>query len=189
MKKGKVFIISAPSGSGKTTVVSKVLKTLKNIKRSISVTTRNPREGEKKNKDYIFVSEKVFRNKCVKKEFVEWAKNFGYYYGTLRKNVESQLEKGIDVILTIDVKGAIQVRKKIPDSVLIFIMPPSLKDLTNRLKKRATEKDKEIKKRLKIAEKEIKQSKKYDYIIINDVLSKAVRELKSIITAKRCEKN
>ena len=185
-KRPKLFIVSAPSGCGKTTIVNKVLQSLRGVARSVSVTTRPPRGREKIKRDYDFVSEVSFKNKAKKGDFLEWAKNFGYYYGTPKKAVYDKLKKGKDLILTIDVKGALQVRKKISDCVMIFIAPPSLEELLRRLRRRATDKSKEISKRLRIAKKEISFSRKYNYIIINDKLEDAVRKLKSIIITERC---
>lgn len=185
-KRPNLFIVSAPSGCGKTTVVNKVLQSLRGVTRSVSATTRPPRGREKIRRDYYFVSETSFKNKAKKGDFLEWAKNFGYYYGTPKKAVYDKLKKGKDLILTIDVKGALQVRRKMSDCVMIFIAPPSLEELLRRLRKRATDKSKEISKRLRIAKKEISFSRKYDYIIINDKLGDAVRKLKSIIIAERC---
>lgn len=185
-KRPKLFIVSAPSGCGKTTVVNKVLQSLGGVTRSVSVTTRPPRGREGVRRDYYFVSETSFKNRAKKGDFLEWAKNFGHYYGTPKKAVYDKLKKGKDLILTIDVKGALQVRRKIPDCVMIFIAPPSLKELLRRLRKRGTDKSREISKRLRIAKKEISFSKKYNYIIINGRLEDAVRRLKSIIIAERC---
>lgn len=185
-KKPNLFILSAPSGCGKTSIVNKVLQSLRGVSRSVSVTTRLPRGREKIRRDYYFVSETSFKNKAKKGDFLEWTKNFGYYYGTPKKAVYDKLKKGNDLILTIDVKGALQVRRKMSDRVMIFIRPPSLEELLRRLRKRGTDKSKEISKRLRIAKKEISFSRKYDYIIINDKLEDAVRKLKSIIIAERC---
>jgi len=151
------------------------------------VTTRTPRGKERPGKDYIFVSDAVFKRKVKSGDFIEWAQNFGYYYGTPRKNVGDALKKGKDVILTIDVKGASQIRRKIPGSVLVFIMPPSAKVLERRLKARATDKAAAVSERLKTAKKEIAQAHKYDYVITNDELDRAINMLQSIIIAKRCE--
>jgi len=186
-KEGNVFIVSAPSGCGKTTIVNRILHDLREIKRSVSATTRRPRAGEIANEDYYFISEQAFKNKVQKGEFLEWAKNFGYYYGTIKKNVMDCIKSGKDIILTIDVKGAAQAKKKMPESVLVFISPPSFDDLAKRLRKRATDKQKEVKERLKVAKKEMTQAKKYDYIIVNDSLKCAVDKLRSVIIAKRCE--
>lgn len=186
---GNIFVISAPSGCGKTTIVSGLLSGEKNIERSISATTRPARKGEKHGRDYYFVSERSFVGKVKSGKFLEWAKNFGYYYGTPGDIVSAKLKKGIDIILTIDVKGAAQVKKKIPGSVMVFIMPPKFEDLEIRLHKRATDGDGEIRNRLCIARKEMAYSKNYDYIIVNDKLDEAVKHLKAIVIAKRCENN
>jgi len=130
-----------------------------------------------------------FEKQKKKKALLEWAKNFGYYYGTPGDIVSAKLKKGIDIILTIDVKGAAQVKKKIPGSVMGFIMPPKFEDLEIRLHKRATDGDGEIRNRLCIARKEMAYSKNYDYIIVNDKLDEAVKHLKAIVIAKRCENN
>ncbi len=186
-KKGTLFIISAPSGCGKTTIVNRVIKSLRNIKRSISATTRSLRADEKKNKDYYFISEKTFKENAKKGKFLEWATNFGYYYGTPKKKVLDALKNGKDIILTIDVKGATQVKRKMKKSVSVFVMPPSVKELEKRLKGRATDNNKEISTRLQVAKKEMAYSKKYDFVIINDNLNEAIGKLKSIIITKRCK--
>lgn len=187
VKRGNLFIVSAPSGCGKTTIVNNVLKSIGQAVRSVSVTTRPPRASEKTKKDYYFISETAFKNKAKKGEFLEWAKNFEYYYGTPKKAVFNRLKEGKEVVLTIDVKGAAQVKKKFSDCVTVFIAPPSLEELARRLRKRATDKSKEISKRLEVAKKELSFARRYDYIIINDRLEDAIRKLKSIIIAKRCE--
>ena len=186
-KRGNLFIVSAPSGCGKTTIVNSVLQNLGGIIRSISATTRPPRQRERIKRDYYFISEIAFKNKARKGEFLEWAKNYGYYYGTPKREVHNKLRKGVDVILVIDVKGAMQVRRKISDCVMIFIAPPTIEELAKRLKKRASDKSKDISERLRIAKKEISFSKKYDYVIVNNNLEEAVRKLESIIITKRCE--
>lgn len=186
-KSGNIFIVSAPSGCGKTTIVNRILKVTKEIKRSISVTTRKPRSGEINKRDYCFISEKSFKAKARKGEFLEWAKTFGYYYATPKKEVFKQLKSGKDVILAIDVKGAWQVKRKIPKSIMVFIAPPKIEDLAKRLKKRATDGGRELADRLTLAKKEIAYSRRYDYLIINDKLDDAVEKLKSVIIAKRCE--
>ncbi|MDD5439026.1 MAG: guanylate kinase [Candidatus Omnitrophica bacterium] len=186
-KSGNVFVISAPSGCGKTTVVKKVIGSTTCLERSVSVTTRKPRTGERPGRDYQFISENVFKRKVKNGDFLEWAQNFGYYYGTLRKHITDVLKKGSDIILTIDVKGAAQIQRKMPGSVLVFIMPPNCEELARRLKKRATDDAKAVEERLRTARREITQAAKYDYHIVNDNLSDAVLKLKAIIIAKRCE--
>lgn len=186
-KQGNLFVVSAPSGAGKTTIVELVLEKTKNIQRSVSATTRKPRKGEKNKKDYFFYSEKMFKSKVKANSFLEWENNFGQYYGTPKGKVAERLKQGCDVVLTIDVKGAMQIKKKAPKSVLVFIAPPSMSELKKRLKGRATDNNKDINKRMIVAKKEMSYMKKYDYCVVNDNLKKAVDETVSIITAKRCE--
>jgi len=185
MKKGRIFVISAPSGCGKTTIEKQVLKRVKNLVASISVTTRPPRRGEKHKKDYRYVSRKNFLEGVKKGNFLEWENNFGHLYGTPKKFIREKLKKGKDVLLSIDVKGGMNIKKKDPKSILIFIKPPSIKELTKRLKKRNTDKNKEIAKRLKIAKKELTFAPKYDYRVVNRKLDKAVKGVISIIKKER----
>ncbi|MFH1790827.1 MAG: guanylate kinase [Candidatus Omnitrophota bacterium] len=184
---GSVFIVSAPSGCGKTTIVSAVVKKISGLKRSVSATTRRPRSGEKNGRDYYFISEKSFRMKAEKGDFIEWANNFGSYYGTPKKPLTAVLRAGHDVILTIDVKGAAQVKKRMPGSVMVFILPPGRGDLEKRLGMRGSDAKKEMRKRLNIAKKEMAYAKRYDYVIVNDILTEAVEQLRAVIIAKRCE--
>jgi len=187
VKKGNIFIVSAPSGCGKTTVVNGVINKTKGIARAITATSRLPRKGEKKNKDYYFLTEGVFKNKAKRGDFLEWTKTFGYYYGTPKKEVFNNLKKGNDAILVIDVKGAAQIKKKGIDCTLVFISPPSWAELVHRLKKRALDDSEDISIRLGVARKELAFSKKYDYLIMNKNLEEAIAKLRSIIIAKRCE--
>jgi len=188
-KKAKLWVISGPSGSGKTTICDFLLKEPGiNLTCSVSSTTRKPRKGEKNKKDYNFISNQDFLKKIKKGEFIEYEQVFGNYYGTSKKFINSLLEKGRDVLLSIDVKGAMQIRKKFPkNSVFIFVLPKNEKDLYDRIKKRAKDKKEDIKIRLKRVKQEISYAQKYDYILINDKLDKAFNELKSIIIAKRLE--
>jgi len=186
-KHGNIFIISAPSGCGKTTVVARVLDELNGVVRSVSATTRKPRGSEKNGLDYIFLTEKSFKSMVAKGAFLEWAQTFGYYYGTPCGHVSRELKKGRDVILTIDVKGAAQVKKKAKDSVSVFLLPPDEKTLRKRLLKRDTDGPGEIKKRIDLARHEMRQAVKYDYVIVNDDLDDAVGKLAAIIIAKRCQ--
>ncbi|PIW66676.1 MAG: guanylate kinase [Candidatus Omnitrophica bacterium CG12_big_fil_rev_8_21_14_0_65_43_15] len=184
VKKGKIFVISAASGSGKTTLVRGLLKECKNLVVSKSYTTRALRANEKNRRDYIFVSGKVFAAARKKKAFLEWAKVFGNYYGTPADFVEKKLKTGKSVVLVIDVQGAFKVKKAMPGAVLVFIMPPSLRELENRLRKRKSDRSAQIKLRLKTARAEIAQAKRYDYIVINDNLSRAQRQLKEIVDSE-----
>jgi guanylate kinase len=185
--KGKIFVISAPSGSGKTTLCQQLLHLdPKGLLRSISVTTRPPRKGEREAKDYFFVTREEFESRKKRAFFLEWAEVLGNFYGTPREFVESWIRKGKDVILSIDVQGAMQLKKKCPTAVLIFILPPSFKNLKSRLKKRSTETNKEILKRLNLARREISYLPKYDYVVVNDTIKRATEELRAIIIAERC---
>lgn len=181
-RKAKLFIISAPSGCGKTTLCKKLLQDNLRLSHSISATTRPPRKGEIQGKDYFFVSPEEFRAMIKRKEFLEYEENFGFFYGTPKKFVEGLLEKGKSVLLSIDVKGAMKVARMYPlRSALIFIMPPTLGVLKKRLETRMTDPANSISDRLKVAKREIKYKGKYDYIVINDRLSTAYKKLKSII--------
>jgi guanylate kinase len=183
--KGKIFIISAPSGCGKTTLCKRLLEDKLNLKHSISATTRPPRRGEVDGKDYFFVSPEEFRAMIKRKELLEHEDNFGSLYGTPKKFVFSLLDKGRNVLLSIDVKGAVKVSKLYPDrSVLIFIMPPTLKELKKRLESRMTDEASSISNRLKVAKREIGYKGKYDYVVVNDSLDTAYKKLKKIIQAE-----
>ncbi len=188
-KRGKIFVISSPSGGGKTTICKCLRESRFDVKYSISATTRQQRPGEKNGRDYIFLTEEQFKRQLEKKAFLEWEENFGDFYGTPKGYVKRVRAKGKDVILTIDVKGAMQVRKAVKDAVLIFIVPPSLKLLKERLKNRKTETRNMRERRLEAAKRELSYVKRYDYSIINDNLNKAVDTLKSIIIAERNKVN
>ena len=184
-RKPLVIIVSAPSGSGKTTIVSRLLDKMTGLSRSISCTTREPREGEGENKDYIFITREEFLKKAERDEFLEWEENFGHYYGTPAAQMEEALAKGEDYILSIDVKGARTIREKIPESVSVFIMPPSADELRARLKRRKTDKESDMSLRLKESEREMSAADEYDYLIVNETLDKAVKELETIIEKER----
>lgn len=184
MKRGKVIIISGPSGSGKTTLHKALLenKTLKRkLVKSISITTRFPRPGEKGGKDYLFISQKLFFHKRRADHFLEWQKVFDNYYGTPKRAVENLLRHGKNVLLCIDVKGAKVASRKYPEAVKIFIMPPSFEILKKRLQKRASENTAGLRLRLETARREIGEAKEYQYVIVNDRLTKAINCLESII--------
>jgi len=187
-KKTLIIVVSAPSGSGKTTIVGNLLNEMTAIVRSKSYTTRAPRASETDGKDYIFVSKEEFQIKVKEGEFLEYEENFGNYYGTSAIQVKEALSDGQDIILSIDVKGARRVKKAFPESISVFIMPPSREALEERLKKRKTDEKKEVLLRLEEAEREIAARDEYDYLIINDNLDEAVNELKNIIQAERKNK-
>ncbi len=188
-KKGRLFVVSAPSGAGKTTLCEKIIKRVRGVVRSVSMTTRQKRPGEKEGVDYFFVTVEEFKERIKANEFIEYAKVFDEYYGTPRKFVEINLNKNKDVVLTIDVQGAMQIRKNIKRAcIFIFIVPPSIKDLRKRLQKRKTDSVKAINNRLKIAKKELTFLKYYDYEVINDDMKTAFEELKAIFIASRCKR-
>lgn len=181
----RMFVVSAPSGAGKTTLCRQVSKSVPNLLHSVSYTTRQPRKGELNNIHYTFVSKKKFKAMIQKGEFAEWAVVHGNLYGTSRKRLEEIARSGCDIILDIDTRGAAQVRHKFKDAVYIFVLPPSLKVLEKRLKGRMTESDEELKRRINRAKEEIADYKNYNYVIINNEFKKALRELESIIIAER----
>jgi len=183
--RGRLFIVSAPSGAGKTTLCQKLSSIIPNLKHSISYTTRPMRHGEINNRDYTFIKEDVFRRMERRDEFIEWAEVHGNLYGTSRKRLEAMLDKGIDVILDVDTQGARQIRKKYKDGIYIFILPPSLRALKERLKKRMCNSKEEIQRRLKRAVDEIREYKKYDYVIINRLFDTAIEEMKAIISSEK----
>lgn len=185
---GRLFIISAPSGAGKTTIVKGALQKLTDMRLSVSWTTRNPRNGEVDGRDYIFVSREDFEALIKKDGLIEWAKVFEEYYGTPKENLKKAKDDHVDLFLVIDVQGAMQIRKKLSDAVLIFVMPPSIEVLKTRLNSRGNETPQEIDKRVKEAEREIKESEKYDYKIVNDKLEDAINELTKIVTDERAKK-
>ncbi len=179
---GKLFVISAPSGCGKTTLAKKLLNDNLGVIHSISMTTRSPRPEEKGGVDYRFISRELFEDMIARGEFLEYEENFGYIYGTPKKFIEDNLKKGKAILLTIDVKGAMRVKAAYPKySILIFILPPSLEALKKRLKYRMTDSEHTITKRLKLAKKEMLYKKRYNYVIVNDRLDHAYSKLKNII--------
>lgn len=184
--RGSLIVLSAPSGAGKTTVARQVLEQVGGLIFSVSHTTREPRRGECHGANYFFVSEKEFQQMVQQGAFLEFAEVYGNYYGTSRAFVERQINAGIDVLLDIDVQGAQQIKRSIPEAVLVFLLPPSLEELATRLRNRALDNEKEIARRLEIAKKEIHHFREYDYVIINRDFEHSVAELKSIVMAARC---
>ena len=178
--RGKLIIVSGPSGSGKSTV-TKIVKDKLNIPLSISATTRNPRDGEIDGKDYFFLSKEEFKNKIDNDEFYEYAEVHGNYYGTLKKTVEENLDKGLNVILEIDVQGALIAKEKKKDAILVFFRTKDMDILEKRLRDRKTDSEEVIQTRLKNAETELKYEDKYNYTIINENLDDSIQELLNII--------
>jgi guanylate kinase len=181
IKKGLVFIVSAPSGTGKTTLVEKLVKEFpESVSRSVSCTTREKRSGEVDSIDYYFLTPEQFQEKIEKGSFLEYTKVFNNYYGTLKESVEKKIAAGLHVILVIDVVGAKKIKQAL-DCTLIFIKPPSMKVLKERLLKRGAESDEQIKVRIEEASRELESEKFYDYSIINDDLKVAYAQLKECI--------
>ena len=185
--KGNLIIISAPSGTGKTTILKEIIPHLQGLIFSVSHTTRAPRTGEENGKDYHFVSKEQFLDRRDQGGFLEWAEVHGNYYGTSKKDVEAMLEDGLDVFLDIDIQGAQQVRQASPDAVSIFISPPSWQEQEKRLTGRGTDSMETIQLRLKNAKAEMKDIGLYDYVVMNDDLDTAARMLESIILAMRAK--
>ena len=181
LKKGCLIIFSGPSGAGKDTILKKVMENKDNLKLSISHTTRLPRRDEVNGKSYYFVSEKEFLEMVENGEMLEYATYCGNYYGTSAVKVNNELEKGNDVILEIEVQGAEQIMKKIPNALSIFVLPPSLSELKRRLKNRGTDSDEVINCRVKEAKNEIALACNYDYVIINDDVEKSAEKVLKII--------
>lgn len=185
-KRGNLIVISGPSGSGKGTICNELVKRNSNLWISISCTTRNMRTGDKEGITYYFLTKEEFETKINNNEFLEYAKYNENYYGTLKSKIEEKLDKGNDVILEIEVQGALKIKNILPDTIFIFIMPPSMKELKNRLENRHTETEDKILSRFKIAYKEINEYSKYNYVVVNDNLSDAVNKVESIITSTNC---
>jgi guanylate kinase len=183
--KGSLFIVSAPSGAGKTTLCRMLVSSLAGLKFSVSYTTRSARPGEMNDRDYTFVSREDFLKMTGAGEFIEWAEVHGELYGTSGKRVRKILDAGDDVVLDIDTQGAMQIKKKYDKGVYIFVLPPSLEALRKRLENRMTDSREEIVRRLRKAIIEIKSFREYDYVIINDVLENALREFEAIIISQR----
>ena len=185
---GLYIVVSAPSGTGKTSILREVLRMCPNLLFSVSYTTRPRRPGEKDGKDYYFISEEAFKNKLERGEFAEWEENYGYLYGTSSKTMKEFLQKGFDLVLDIDWRGAKTLKKNYPGGVFVFILPPSTGELEKRLRGREGESKQNINKRLAKALDEIKEIVWYDYLILNDHLETAVDTLRSIYVAEKSKR-
>ena len=183
-----VFIISAPSGSGKSTLVNEVRKLVPDLDFSISYTTRAPRGNERNGCEYSFVSRHEFEEMIKRDEFLEHADVFGHYYGTAKRFLKQAEQRGHDLLLDIDVQGAQQIKRKLPDAISIFILPPDRGTLERRLRKRSVDEASVIERRLNTATREIENYRKYDYILVNDRLEESIEVLKGILLAERLKR-
>ena len=184
-RRGILFIISAPSGTGKTTLCKQLTTNLPDLWHSISYTTRQPRLGEEHGREYYFIDEQPFQAMIDRNEFVEWARVYGNLYGTPWKSLTEKIDQGSDVLLEIDVQGAMQVRKRFEDSVSIFILPPSMAVLRSRLQTRASDSPEEVQRRLHKVKEEVWSYREYAYIVRNDDLNWSLRDLESIFWSER----
>ncbi len=185
-KQGLLFVVSAPSGAGKTTLCHAIVDSLEDLTHSISYTTRKARPGEIDGRDYYFVSQERFQEMIAAGDFTEWAEVHSNLYGTSRRVLDGMIAKGIDVILDIDTQGAQQIKSRYDTAVYIFIMPPSLDILEERLRNRKSDHEEEIRKRMRRSREEIKDHTMYDYIVVNRDFDRALTELRSIVIAERC---
>ena len=185
MSKGILVVISGPSGTGKGTICTRILDEMDNMEFSTSMTTRQPRDGETDGKDYFFVTKDQFEAAIDNDEFLEYAQVFGNYYGTPKQAVASKLEEGKDILLDIDVQGAMNVKRAFPDELFIFILPPSMEELRRRITGRGTDSEEAIERRLSQAESEMSLAEEYNYQIVNDDLETAVSEVKRIIRERK----
>ena len=179
-------VISGASGTGKGTVCKKLLADIPEMFYSISATTRKPRPAEVHGREYFFISVEKFQTWIAEEKFLEYAEVFGNFYGTPSQVIEEKRNAGIDVLLEIDVQGALKVMKKCPDGVYIFLLPPSIEELCNRITNRGTEPPEVVRQRIQAAQKEFATGEKYQYVVVNDSIDAAVEKIKSILTAERC---
>ncbi len=185
MYSGNIFIVAAPSGAGKTTLVSALLAADSNVKLSVSFTTRAPREGEREGVDYHFVSREQFLQMIEAGEFLEHAEVYGNFYGTSQKWIEEQIRSGQDILLEIDWQGAQQVRHLFPNALSVFILPPSMEVLEQRLRSRDKDSEEAIRVRMASAQEEIRHVDEYDYVIVNEHIDESVRDITSIVRGAR----
>lgn len=185
-EKGSLIVVSGPSGCGKGTVISEFLNEYKNAHLSISCTTRSPRKGDVDGETYYFLTRDEFEKRIADGDFLEYAEYNNNYYGTPKSNIEELLSKGTDVLLEIEVQGALKVKELVPEAICIFIMPPSMKELKKRLVGRGTESKEKVLGRFKTAYQEINEVTRYNYVVTNDEVSNAVLKMKSIILSEKC---
>lgn len=187
-EKGILFVVSAPAGCGKDTILNELFKRTDSVGYAVSATTRAPREGEVDGVHYCFLTREQFEKKISENEVLEYTEYCGNYYGTLRKSVDSLILQGKDAILKIEVEGAMNIRKMFPEARLVFILPPSWEVLENRLRKRGTETEEKIRERTAQARAELEFARNYDYLVVNDELEKAVSDLECVLRAEKLRK-
>ena len=186
-KTGQLIVISAPSGAGKGTIIQEWIKNDPNHRwLSVSATSRLPREGDKEGETYYFITKEEFEKRINDGYFLEYTNYAGNYYGTPKEYIKDKINQGFDVILEIEIEGATNIKKLIPEAIFIFIMPPSLKELVRRLKKRGTETNEKIIRRFNVAYKEVNEVTKYNYVVVNDKLDEAVEKVEAILKAEKC---
>ena len=185
-KQGQLIVISGPSGAGKDTIVENVINNNSNIWLSVSATSRSIRKGEKEGVNYFYLTKEEFEERIENNYFLEYAKYADNYYGTPKEEIIKKLDKGIDVILVIEIEGAKKIKELVPESLFIFIMPPSEKELLKRLSGRKTEDKEKIIKRFNIAYQEMNEVTKYNYVVVNDNLTEAISKVEAIIKAEKC---
>ncbi|HIY05499.1 MAG TPA: guanylate kinase [Candidatus Evtepia faecigallinarum] len=187
-ERGTLVVVSGFSGAGKGTVLAQVLARRPDLYFSVSFTTRAPRQGEQDGVNYHFVTREEFQTRIGRGEFLEYAEYVGNYYGTSMTVIREKLERGIDVILEIEIQGAAKVREKMPEAVSLFLVPPSFEELSRRLHSRGTDSEETIRQRLETARREVREIVNYDYIVVNDTVDRAVEEILAILTAEGCRK-
>jgi len=185
---GNVFVLSAPSGTGKSTLARQLVKQTEDLNFSVSFTTRKPRPGEMDGRDYFFVDDATFDAMVAADGFVEWVKVYDRRYGTGKAWIQERLASGVDILLDIESQGARKVHQAIPDAVMVFLLPPSSQELSSRLRGRGDESEEQVRIRLDYARHELSQFDGYDYLVVNDTVEQAYRRLESIIIATRCRR-